>query len=215
MKPKFTFPKLLMGCYALSIFAACGTRTKTNATRWVTDNNLISTTILENTFEVSKELQFLVDSAFVLKERSNTEVYFFADTKEGETQRFLQFQFENLRPGIEGPIKFDGVTDSLEIAGIPMLQRYWCFDMEEAAIEMPKSDIAVVQKMLASKGIATTGQYVGKMFIYLSDDRRSEALIIYGEKYSVRNIDCENEETAAPSMEEMDKDVLRTFEIQD
>ena len=107
---------------------------------------------------------------------------FFLDSKKGEVTRFLQFQFESFNPEMKGTYKFHDVKDSIQLGGLQLLQSYWCFNMREAAVEEPKSDIAVVQNLLNSKRVNTTGTYVGKRYIYLSEDRRFEMLIIYGRK---------------------------------
>jgi hypothetical protein len=189
-------------------------RKETVSKRVVKNNILISNSNLKKTFQISEDLTFLADSAFVLKERSNTEVFLFTDSKKGEIKRFLQFQFESFVPEIEGTYKFHDVKDSIQVDGLQLLQSHWCFDLMEAAKEMPKSDISVVQKVLNDRGVTTTGIYVGRRYIYLSKDKRFEMLIIYGEKDSYRGIDCSNEETALPLLLEMDEQILNSFDIQ-
>ena len=62
--------------------------------------------------------------------------------------------------------------------------------------------------------MTVSGIYVGKRYIYLSQDKRFEMLIIYGEKDSFRRIDCNNEEAAVPLLKEMDEEILQLFKIQ-
>ena len=214
MRIKFT-TYVFIGFLLVPLLSCINKKGKeTVSNRVVKNNSLISNSNLKMTFQISEELQFLADSAFVLKERSNTEVFLFTDSKKGEIKRFLQFQFESFVPEIEGTYKFHDVTDSIQISGLQLLQSHWCFNLVEAAKERPKSDISVVQKVLNNNGVTTNGVYVGKRFIYLSEDKRFEMLIIYGEKDSYSGIDCSNEETALPLLLEMDEQILKSFKIQ-
>jgi hypothetical protein len=199
----------------LSIFlSAChkqGPKTRLSNRR-VENNKLISISAPERTFQVTKDLPFLADTSFTLSEKSNAEIFIFADSKQGLIERFLQFQFESFKPHIEGTYKYE-MKDSVKIGDVQFSQNYWCFDLIEAGVEKPESDIGVVQKLLNNNGLNTTGKYVGLRFVYLSEDKRSEMLIIYGEKTTVRGIDCDNEETAVPLLKQMYGQALTEFSI--
>jgi hypothetical protein len=165
-------------CLSIFLSACHKQEPKTRlSNRRVENNKLISASAPERTFQVTKALPFLADTSFTLSEKSDAEVFFFADSKKGLIKRFFQFQFESLKPHIEGTYKYE-MKDSVKIGDVQFSQSYWCFDLIEAGQERPKSDIAVVQKMLNSNEVNTTGKYVGLRFVYLSEDKRSEMLII-------------------------------------
>ena len=198
-------------CLSFSLSACQRQEHKTSLSkRRVENNKLISTSVPKRTFHVTKTLAFLADTSFTLSEKSDAEVFFFADSKKGLIKRFLQFQFESFKPHIESTYKYE-MKDSVKIGDVQFSQSYWCFDLIEAGEERPESDIAVVQKMLSRNGVNTTGKYAGLRFVYLSEDKRSEMLIIYGEKTTVGGIDCDNEERAEPLLEQIYRQTLSEF----
>ena len=101
----------------------------------------------------------------------------------------------------------------VEVGGVMFGKSYWCFDLEKAAAERPVSDIAAVQNLLRSNLVNTRGMFSGVRLLWLSEDKRSEMLVIYGEKTSYRNIDCSNRETAEPLLDEMSLQFLKDFNV--
>ena len=71
-----------------------------------------------------------------MKDRSNTKVFLFIDSKKEEIKGFLQF--ESFIPEIKGTYKFHNITGSTEINDVPLLQSHWCFNLLEAIKEMSK-----------------------------------------------------------------------------
>ncbi len=179
----------------------------------VVNNELFSYAVPVRSFQITDALPFIADTSFILKEKSEAEVFFFADSKKGTLTRFFQFQFESMKPHIEGTYSYDR-EDSLNLGGLNFYKRIWCFNLVEAAEERPNSDISVVQNMLNNNGVNTTGNYVGLIYAYLSEDKRSELLIIYGEKTDYRNVDCGNEETSLPLLELMSQQVLSELKVE-
>ncbi|NJN44666.1 MAG: hypothetical protein HC806_08085 [Anaerolineae bacterium] len=145
--------------------------------------------------------------------KTDVEVFFFADVKTGRINRFLQFQFETFKPQAEDTFKYE-LQDSVELGALNFGYNYWCFDLAEAGQERPDSDIAVVQHRLEAMNVHTIGNYVGLRFVYLTQDKRSELLIIYGESTDNRGIDCNNEELSEPLLHQMHKQVLSDFTVQ-
>ena len=89
---------------------------------------------------------------------------------------------------------------------------HWCFDLEEVAVEVPDSDVAAVQKMLTHNEVRTTGAYFGTRLVSLAEDKRSELLIIYGERADINEIDCRGE-IEQSRLESILQDTLRAFTI--
>ena len=89
--------------------------------------------------------------------KSDAEVFFFWISKKGLNQAFLQFQSVSFKPHIECIYKYE-IKDSVKIGDIEFSQSYWCFDLIETGEERPKSDIAVVQKMLNCNRVNTTSK---------------------------------------------------------
>ena len=69
------------------------------------ENLLISPQKPERTFQITNTLPFIAKTSFSLKEKTDAEVFFFADVKKGSIKRFLQFQFESFKPNVKGTYK--------------------------------------------------------------------------------------------------------------
>jgi hypothetical protein len=67
--------------------------------------------------------------------------------------------------------------------------------------------------MLNNKGVYTDGIYVGLRLVYLREDKRSEMLIIYGERTDFRGINCSSKETSEPLLEQMSLQVLNELRV--
>ena len=200
-------------CILISFTSCQKQENKTNLSiRRVENNNLISNSTPEKTFQVSNNLPFLADTSFTLSERADAEVFMFTSSKKGSVDRFLHFQFERLKPHIEGTYK-DEIPDIINIGEINFGKSYWCTDITEAIEENPESDIAITQKLLNNAGANTFGKYAGLKLLYFSEDKRSELLIFYGEKITIRGIECDNEEIADTLLEQIYKEALTEFSI--
>ncbi|MCB0727159.1 MAG: hypothetical protein R3A12_04510 [Ignavibacteria bacterium] len=180
--------------------------------RQIKNNELTSSSSPEGTFKITNDLPFLADTSFTLEQKSDAQVFFFSDYNEDEIFRFIQIQFESYKPEVEDTYKYE-LKDSVEVGGVMFGKSYWCFDLEKAAAERPVSDIAAVQNLLRSNLVNTRGMFSGVRLLWLSEDKRSEMLVIYGEKTSYRNIDCSNRETAEPLLDEMSLQFLKDFNV--
>ncbi|HMQ70384.1 MAG TPA: hypothetical protein PKA90_15425 [Ignavibacteria bacterium] len=188
------------------------TTNNTANTRQVKDNEIKSSSRPEGTFRITNELPFLADTSFTIEQKSDAQVFFFSDYNEDEIFRFVQIQFESYKPESEETYKYE-LKDSVKIGDVVFGKSYWCFNLEQAAAERPVSDIAAVQTLLRSREVNTRGMFSGVRLLWLSEDKRSEMLVIYGEKTSFRNIDCSNRKTAEPLLEELNKQFLKDFSV--
>lgn len=191
------------------------TKSTTNTTtkvRQIKENELTSSSSPEGTFKITNDLPFLADTSFTIEQKSDAQVFFFSDYNEDEIFRFVQIQFESYKPESEETFQYE-LKDSVKIGDVMFGKSYWCFNLEQAAAERPVSDIAAVQTLLRSREVNTRGMFSGVRLLWLSEDKRSEMLIIYGEKTSYRNIDCSNRKTAEPLLEEMNNQFLKDFSV--
>lgn len=186
--------------------------TSTNNVRQVKNNELTSSSKPQSIFQITNDLPFLADTSFTIEQKSDAQVFFFSDYNEDEIFRFIQIQFESYKPESEETYKYD-LKDSVKIGDVVFGKSYWCFNLEQAAAERPVSDIAAVQTLLKSREVNTRGIFTGVRLLWLSEDKRSEMLVIYGEKTSYRNIDCSNRKSAEPLLEELNKQFLKDFTI--
>jgi len=206
---------LISGCQkneSESVTTKSTTTSTTIKVRQVKDNELTSSSSPEGTFKITNDLPFLADTSFTLEQKSDAQVFFFSDYNEDEIFRFVQIQFESYKPESEETYQYE-LKDSVKIGDIMFGKSYWCFDLEKAAAERPVSDIAAVQTLLRSREVNTRGMFSGVRLLWLSEDKRSEMLIIYGEKTSYRNIDCSNRKTAEPLLDELNKQFLKDFSV--
>ena len=176
------------------------------------NNELTSSSKPQSIFQITNDLPFLADTSFTIEQKSDAQVFFFSDYNEDEIFRFIQIQFESYKPESEETYKYD-LKDSVKIGDVVFGKSYWCFNLEQAAAERPVSDIAAVQTLLKSREVNTRGIFTGVRLLWLSEDKRSEMLVIYGEKTSYRNIDCSNRKSAEPLLEELNKQFLKDFTI--
>ncbi len=182
-----------------------------NAPRRVENGKMVSTIGPAMTFFIPSGLAFLADTSLVFDGKSNAEIFLFVEARQGQVSRFLQFQFGHLNPGVEKLYEYE-MRDSSYLQDVPFGKNYWCEDLISHSLEVPNSDVATVQRMMRRSNLFCTGLFAGQRYVYVGPNKQTELLIIYGEKTSLRNIDCANEQDAFPKMVEMDYKLFQSLD---
>ena len=161
----------------------------------VSENTLILESLPGLHLAISSELGHLGNTSFRLDDRTQVDVFLFAETRGDSLRRFVKVQLETLIDDTADDFHWTGV-DTVQIAGAEYYRGYWCFDAAEVSSERPDSDTAETQRWLARGGHSQEGVFVGTRLARVFNDGRSELLVFYGESTRITGVDCEDEDAA-------------------
>lgn len=162
-----------------------------SSSRTVKDNLIVSTGFPVMHIQVDPALQYVSGPDFILYNVARAEQHLFIDADlEGQVRRLVWVQFEGYLPDNTHTYDYSA-SQKIEISGWPFYLDSGWNDRRDHAEERPDSDGAAVRHHLTQLGYTYPELELVERYVTLSNDRRSELMIIYAEDGGWRGLTAE------------------------